>query len=85
MYFEASYEVISLWFRTQLSKQTLYILDREFLFEQKLMLVYKLADQPSLPETNLFTILSLHVFEDSENDLASVINDSNIDFDLNKN
>jgi len=56
------------------------ILGREFLFEHRLTLVYKPADRPSWPETNLFTVLPLHVLEDSERDLESVIEESQIDF-----
>jgi len=44
------------------------ILGKEFLHEQKLTLVYKLADKPFLPEINLFTILPLHVLEDLKTD-----------------
>jgi len=43
--------------------------------------VYKPADQPALPETNLFTVLPLHVFADNERALESIINDCDIDFD----
>jgi len=56
------------------------ILGREFLCENQLTLVYKPADRPSQPETNLFSVLPLHVREDSERDLESVIEESHIDF-----
>jgi len=56
------------------------ILGREFLFEHRLTLVFKPAERPSGPETNLFTVLPLHIFEDSEGDLVSDIEESNIDF-----
>jgi len=79
--FGASYEV-NLFVILNTALKADIILSREFLYEQKLKLVYKPVDQLSLPETNLFIILSLHVREDSENDLALVINDSDIDFDL---
>jgi len=50
------------------------------LFEHRLTLVYKPADRPSWPETNLFTVLPLHVLEDTEHDIESVIEETNIDF-----
>jgi len=56
------------------------ILGREFLFEHRLTLVYKPVDRPSWPETNLFTVLPLHVLEDTERDFESVIEEANIDF-----
>jgi len=56
------------------------ILGREFLFEHQLILVYKPTDRPSWPKTNLFIVLPLHVLEDSERDLGSVIEECNIDF-----
>jgi len=59
------------------------IIGREFLHEHKLTLVYKPADQPSLPETNLFFVLPLHIHEDNEQKLKSVIDDCDIDFDYN--
>jgi len=56
------------------------ILGREFLFEHRLTLVYKPVDRPSWPETNLFTVLPLHVLEDTERDFESVIEEANVDF-----
>jgi len=57
------------------------ILGREFLQVQKLTLVYKPADQQAAIKTNLFSVLPLHVSEDAENDLKTIISDSHIDFD----
>jgi len=56
------------------------ILGREFLQEQKLTLVYKPADKQAVLETNLFTVLPLHVSEDTENIIEEIITNSHIDF-----
>jgi len=57
------------------------ILGREFLQEQKLIFVYKPADNQAAIKTNLFTVLPLHVSEYAKNDLETTITDSHIDFD----
>jgi len=55
------------------------ILGREFLHKQKLTLVYKPGDHPSLSETNLCAVLALYIREDSTSDLEAIINNCEIE------
>jgi len=52
-----------------------------FCKSKNLTLVYKPADKQAVLETNLFTVLPLHISEDTENIIEGIITNTYIDFD----